>query len=175
MTTGPLLMAAPTPMTVNDGTGSGFVSYRYSLSTGNEAGDPACGSVTVRESGQNASTVAGVNVDMAAVQTSVLGSVLTGTVRPEVASIVQQLWQTKNSAALGGLQGVYTAGVQSYTRGLTNAAASLQTSINARSRRMQAKRAMAASISPPESRSNQRSAGPLRALITSRSRGRTRP
>ena len=65
---GPLLMAAPAPLTVNDGTGSGFVSYRYSLSTGNESGDPACGTVTVRESGQNASTVAGVTVDMAAVQ-----------------------------------------------------------------------------------------------------------
>ena len=127
---GPLLLPAPTPITVNDGTGSGFVAYRYSMTTGNEAGDPACGTVTVRESGQNASTVAGVNVDMAAVQTSVLSNVLTGTVRPGVASIAQQLWQTKNSAALAGLQSVYTQGVNSYTQGLTAAATSLQQSIN---------------------------------------------
>jgi conjugal transfer/type IV secretion protein DotA/TraY len=128
---GPLLMAAPAPLTVNDGTGSGFVSYRYSLSTGNESGDPACGTVTVRESGQNASTVAGVNVDMAAVQSAVLNNVLTGVVRPGVATIAQQLWQTKSSAALAGLQGVYTQGVQTYTQALTAAATSIQQSINA--------------------------------------------
>jgi conjugal transfer/type IV secretion protein DotA/TraY len=127
--TGPLLMPAPTPITVNDGTGSGFVSYRYSLSTGNEAGDPACGTVTVREAGQNASTVAGVSVDMAAVQTAVLNNVLSGTVRPGVASIAQQLWQTKNSAALAGLQGVYTQAVSSYTQALTAAAGTVQQSI----------------------------------------------
>ena len=34
--------------------GSGYVTWRYWLSTGNESGDPACGTVTVRESGQNA-------------------------------------------------------------------------------------------------------------------------
>ena len=128
---GSLLMAAPTPITVNDGTGSGFVSDRYSLSTGNEAGDPACGTVTVREFGQNASTVAGVSVDMAAVQTAIFTNVLSGTVRPGVASIVQQLWQTKNSAALAGLQSVYTQGVQTYTKALTAAATSIQGRINA--------------------------------------------
>ena len=30
--------------------GGGYVTWRYGLSTGNESGDPACGTVTVRES-----------------------------------------------------------------------------------------------------------------------------
>jgi conjugal transfer/type IV secretion protein DotA/TraY len=127
----PLLMPAPTALTVNDGKGSGYVSYRYSLSTGNESGNPACGTVTVRESGQSASTVAGVNVDMAAVQSAVLNNVLSGTIRTQVATIAQQLWQTKTSASLAGLQTVYTQGVQAYTQGLTAAATSVQQTINA--------------------------------------------
>jgi conjugal transfer/type IV secretion protein DotA/TraY len=127
----PLLMPAPAALTVNDGSGSGYVSYRYSMSSGNESGNPACGTVTVREAGQNASTVAGVSVDMAAVQSAILNSVLSGTIRPEVASIAQQLWQTKTSAPLAGLQSTYTQAVQSYTRTLTAAATSLQQSINA--------------------------------------------
>ncbi len=126
----PLLMPVPTALTVNDGSGSGYVSYRYSLSVGNESGNPACGTVTLRESGQNASTVAGVSVDMAAVQSAVLNDVLTGTIRPQVATIAQQLWQTKTIAPLASLQGVYTQGVQAYTQDLTNAATTLQQTVN---------------------------------------------
>ena len=51
--------------------------------------------------------------------------------RPGVATIAQQLWQTKSSAALAALQSVYTQGVQTYTQALTAAATSIQQSINA--------------------------------------------
>ena len=59
--------AARSP-TVSDDVNGGFTTWRYSLSTGNQSGDPVCGTVTVRESPQNEETVAGVNVDMAAIQ-----------------------------------------------------------------------------------------------------------
>jgi conjugal transfer/type IV secretion protein DotA/TraY len=125
------LMPTPAALAVNDSTGGGYVSYRYSLSTGNEGGNPACGTVTIREPNTNASTVAGVSVDMAAVQSAVLNNVLSGTIRPQVANIAQQLWLTKTNAPLAGIQGVYGQGVQSYTQGLSNAATSLQQNINA--------------------------------------------
>lgn len=129
-TSGTPLMPTPTALTVNDGTGSGYVSYRYALSTGNEQGDPACGTITIRESGTNASTVAGVSVDMAAVQSAVLNNVISGTIRPQVATIAQQLWQTKTIAPLASIQGVYTSAVNTYTQGLTAAATSIQSNIN---------------------------------------------
>ena len=67
---------------------------------------------------------------MAAVQSAVLNNVLGGTIRPQVASIAQQLWQTKTIAPLAGIQDIYTQGVQSYTQGLTSAATALQQRIN---------------------------------------------
>ncbi len=67
---------------------------------------------------------------MASVQSAVLNSVLSGTIRPRVATIAQQLWQTRRVAALAGLQSVYTQAVQTYTQGLTAAASSVQQSIN---------------------------------------------
>ena len=131
--TGPL-MPTPTPATVNDGSGSGgysggFVTYRYSLSTGNESGNPTCGTVTVREPGQNETTVAGVSVDMAAVQTSVLNNVLS-TIRLQVANVASQFWNTKTNQPLANLQGIYTNAVKTYTSGLKAAATSVQQNIN---------------------------------------------
>ena len=67
-TGGSPLVPTPQAMTVNDNSGGGYVTWRYSLSTGNESGDPACGTVTVREPGSNETNVAGVSVDMAAIQ-----------------------------------------------------------------------------------------------------------
>ena len=125
------LMPTPQALTVNNSIGGGYVSYRYSLSVGNEWGNPACGVVTIQEPSTNSSTVAGVTVDMAAVQAAVLNNVLTGSIRSQVATIAQQLWLTKTIAPLAGLQGVYTQAVQSYTQGLTAAATALQSNINA--------------------------------------------
>ena len=130
---GNALMPTPAAVTVNDGSGqgysAGYVTYRYSLSVGNESGNPTCGTVTVREPGQNETTVAGVSVDMAAVQSAVLNNVLS-VIRSQVANVAQQLWQTKTTAPLAGLQSIYTSGVQTYTQGLTAAATAVQQTIN---------------------------------------------
>ena len=125
------LVPTPQALTVNDNAGSGYVTWRYGLSTDNESGDPACGTVTVRESGQNASTIAGVTVDMAAVQQAVLTNVLNGDIRTQVASVAQNLWQNKKASALTPLQGVFNTAVNDYTSELTTAATSVQGAINA--------------------------------------------
>ena len=87
------LIPAPQPITASNGNG-GYTTWRYSLSTGNEYGNPVCGTVTVREKPQNEQTVAGVSVDMATVQKAILSDVLTGSIRSQVASVAQNLWQT---------------------------------------------------------------------------------
>jgi len=125
------LVPIPQPVTVNDNANGGFITYRYSLSTGNETGDPVCGTVTIRESQQASNTVAGVNVDMAAVQQSVLSNVLTGAIRNQVASVAQNLWQNRQASTLTPLQGIFTNAVQTYTAGLTAAATSVASSLNA--------------------------------------------
>src|SRR5205823_76129 len=94
------LVPTPQAMTVNDNSGGGYVTWRYSLSTGNESGDPACGTVTVREAGKNETNVAGVSVDMAAVQQAVLNDVLNSSIRGQVGSVAQNLWQNKTAASL---------------------------------------------------------------------------
>jgi conjugal transfer/type IV secretion protein DotA/TraY len=91
-TGGQALVPVPQPVSVTDNGNGGYITYRYSLSTGDESGNPACGTVTVRESLQNQQTVAGVSIDMAAVQQAILNNVLTGTIRPQVLTVAQNLW-----------------------------------------------------------------------------------
>lgn len=116
--------------TGNNGASDGYITWRYSLSTGNESGDPVCGSVTIDEPGQNERTIAGVSVNMAGVQQAVLTSVLDGDIRSQVASVASQLWLTKNSSALSALQGIYTTAVNDYTQDLTSSATSEEKTIN---------------------------------------------
>lgn len=121
----------PTPaMTAIDDSTGGYISYRYAMSNGNASGLPVCGALTMRQSEKIPTTIAGLRVDMAAVQSSVLSSVLTGTVRPGVAPIAQQVWLTKKPDALSGLNDVYTRAVSNYTNALTAAATSVQSNIN---------------------------------------------
>jgi conjugal transfer/type IV secretion protein DotA/TraY len=128
---GAALIPQPQPLAVNDGQGSGYVTWSYALSTGDGTGSPACGSVTVRESAPNASTVAGVNVDMAGVQQAALNQVITGDLQTQVEGVAQDLWQNKTALSLSPLQGIYTAAVADYINLLTTAATSKQSAINA--------------------------------------------
>src|SRR3984893_4883000 len=123
------LVPTPQPITVKDSNG-GYTTWRYSLSTGNQSGTPVCGTVTVRESPQNEQTVAGVNVDMAAIQKAVLSDVLNGSIRSQVASVAQNLWQNKQASALVPLQNILNSAVNTYTSELTTAATSIQSALN---------------------------------------------
>ena len=125
------LVPTPQPITVSNGAGGAYATWRYGLSVGNETGNPICGTVTVNEPGTNETTIAGVNVDMSAVQQSVLTNVLLGDVRTQVANVASQLWTTKNASALTALQGIYTQAVNDYTQQLTTAATTEQSTINA--------------------------------------------
>jgi len=130
------LVPTPQPIAVNDPvstsnpTGGGYITYRYSLSTGNESGNPVCGTVTVREPQTNMTTVAGVWVDMAAVQQATLNSILTGYIRSQVQTVAQNLYTTKTAAALVPLQGILTSANSAYTALLTTQATSIQSAIN---------------------------------------------
>lgn len=125
------LMPPPQPITVSDTAGGGYVTWRYALSTGNESGNPACGTVTIREPQTNETTIAGTNVDMAAVQQAVLGNVLNGSIRSQVASVAQNLWRTKTAASLTPLQAIFTNAVNAYTQQMTTAATTIQSAVNA--------------------------------------------
>jgi conjugal transfer/type IV secretion protein DotA/TraY len=125
------LVPIPQPVPVNNNYNGGGTTFRYNLSTGNGWGNPACGTVTVLQPQQHRTTVAGITVDMAAVQNAVLTNVLIGSIRNQVATIAQNLWQQKTAASLTPLQNVFTSAVNSYTQGLTIAATSAQSQINA--------------------------------------------
>jgi conjugal transfer/type IV secretion protein DotA/TraY len=111
------------------GLNASYISYRYSLSQGNESGNPACGTVSVTGSMGGAQQIAGVSVDMAAIQQAALTNVI-NTIRQQVAPVAQNLWQTKTAASLAPLQGIYTNAVQVYTQNLTSAATAIASQLN---------------------------------------------
>ena len=125
------LVPIPQPVTVSNANDGGYTSFRYSMSTGNQWGDPVCGTVTVRESLRNQTQVAGVTVDMAAVQKAVLTSVLESAIRNQVASVARTLWQTKQAAALVPLQDILINATNTYTSSLTATATSTASALNA--------------------------------------------
>ena len=129
-TGGSALVPIPQGVTVKDNGNGGYTTYRYSLSTGDESGNPACGSVTARTSLQNQQTIAGVPIDMASVQQSVLNNVLTGSIRSQVQQVAQNMWQNKTAASLAPLQNIYTSAVSAYTSGLTSAAQTVAQQLN---------------------------------------------
>ena len=129
------LIPAPTALTGQTNSGaaglnSSYITYRYSLSQGDESGNPACGTVSLAGSLNGAQKIAGVSVDMAAVQGAALNNVL-NTIRPKVADVAQNLWQNKTAASLAPLQSIYTNAVQVYTQNLTAAATSISSQLNA--------------------------------------------
>jgi len=130
-TGGQPVVPTPQPVTINNSAGGGYISWRYALSAGNETGDPVCGTVTVNEPASNETTVAGINIDMSAVQQAVLTNVLLGDIREPVANAATQLWTTKDASALTALQNIYTQAVNDYTQQLTIDATAEQSKINA--------------------------------------------
>ena len=124
------LIPTPAGTTISDSSG-GYVSYRYAMSNGNASGTPVCGAITMRQPNTTPTTIAGIRVDMASVQSSVFMNVLAGSIRPAVATIAQQVWTTKKPDALSGLNAVYTNAVANYTSAMTAAATSVQSNINA--------------------------------------------
>ena len=125
------LVPTPQPITLSDGAGGAYVTWRYALSNGDETGNPVCGTVTIQEANQNERTIAGMNVDMAAIQQAVLSNILQGNIRSQVQAVATQLWTTKTAAGLTPLQSILTNAVNQYTANLTTAATSEEAAINA--------------------------------------------
>jgi len=113
------------------GNNGAYTTFRYSLSIGDESGNPACGTVEVHETQQNQRTLEGVTIDMATVQKAVLANVLNGTIRPAVKAVAKDLWLNKTAASLAPLQGIYTNGVAAYTNSLTATGQAVAQRLNA--------------------------------------------
>ena len=124
------LITAPSPVSGSDLTDGSYVSWRYSLSSGNESGNPACGSVSIDEPPKNQTTVAGINVNMAGVQQAILQDVLNIDIRAPVEVMATELYNNKDSSVLASLQSIYKTAVNDYTQELETTATSEQSAIN---------------------------------------------
>ena len=127
---GSSLVATPSPITGSSSVAGSYVTWRYSLSAGNESGNPVCGSVTINTPPQNQTTIAGVNVNMAGVQQAVLQNILTSDIRNQVSQVANGLYNSKSSSALASLQSIYTSAVNDYTKDLQTEATTEQSAIN---------------------------------------------
>ena len=130
----------PSPSGTIIGSSSGQVlTYPYTLSAGLSTNNPACGSVTIPYPLASTGTYSDVANQMVTQQKDILNSTLT-TLRPQIQTIAQNYWNTKQQSALSGLQALYTSTVSSYTSQMTTAAQTLtqnlrsaQTAADARS------------------------------------------
>lgn len=125
------VIPVPQGITVKTNGNGAYTTFRYSLSIGDESGNPACGTVEVHETQRNQRTIEGITIDMAAVQKAVLNNVLTGTIRPGVQAVAKELWLNKTAAALAPLQGIYTSAVAAYTNSLTATGQAVAQRLNA--------------------------------------------
>ena len=81
----PNLVPAPQPVRSSIGGSSGFtgdyVSWIYSMATGDDIGSPVCGTVTLHQSNPNATNYGGVSLDMTARQQNALTRVIQNSIR----------------------------------------------------------------------------------------------
>jgi conjugal transfer/type IV secretion protein DotA/TraY len=112
------LVPEPTPSTGGTAGQGGYITWAYVMSAGDAIGLPVCGTVTIREPGQNAN-VAGVNIDMTQQQQNALTAVLSRDIQPAAQQAAQALWQTRQASSLTPLMGAYTTAVTAYTNQLT--------------------------------------------------------
>lgn len=123
------LVPRPTETAAAGSDGSAVV-WNYRLSQGNGTGAPACGNVTVRAARTGAAPVAGVPIDMAAVQRAVLDDVLRNQIRDPVRQVAEAFWNTRASSTLAPLGNVLINATNAYTEGLTAAATSIAQQLN---------------------------------------------
>jgi conjugal transfer/type IV secretion protein DotA/TraY len=123
------MVPIPQPMRVQDVTNGGYITYNYSMKPGDETGTPICGSVTIREPLQGNTNIAGVSVDMTGTQQTILNNILSGDLRSQVQQVAQNLWNTRQAAALAPLQSVLIQATNDYTQQLTSAATKITSSL----------------------------------------------
>ena len=117
----PRLIPSPSPVqgTSLPGGGGSFVTVSYDMGSGNTTTGAVCGSVTVRT---YSGTAAGGTIDMSGQQQAILDDVLTGTIRPAVRVVAQDLWQHRGAGSLTPLMSTLQSATASYIAQLTAAA-----------------------------------------------------
>ena len=108
------LVPTPQALTVNDNSGGGYVTWRYGCPPiTSPATRPAAPSPCARAPERNETNVAGVTVDMAAIQQAVLTNVLNGDdPQPGRLASRRTSGRTKRPASLTPLQGIFNNGRQ---------------------------------------------------------------
>ncbi|ACB97383.1 DotA/TraY family protein [Beijerinckia indica] len=117
----PNLVPIPNPVVGEPVATLTYITWAYGLASGNETGTPVCGTVTLQQS-SGATNLAGVSVDMPAIQQQILQSVLNADIRSTVPMVVQNFWQTKQASALAPLLQIFQTATADYTQQLTNTA-----------------------------------------------------
>ena len=115
----PNLVPAPQPITGVAAGLDGYVTWSYSLATGNEIGAPVCGTVTIRTAGNGVGNPVDVALDMSAAEQTIVTRVLQGDIRPTAESVARNLWQSRQAASLAPMQNMLEAATADYTAQLT--------------------------------------------------------
>lgn len=128
----PNMVPRPQPVTGAAASGSGYVTWSYGLSAGNETGAPVCGTVTVASSVDLQANAAGDVADMSAVQQRILTRVLADDIRPTAETIADDLWRSRRAAGLDAMMGVLQSATAGYTDQLTQAATGVTAALRGR-------------------------------------------
>ena len=127
------LVPAPTPIrsstSGNSAMSGAYVSWVYSMSTGDDMGNPVCGSVTLRQPNASATNIAGTSIDMTAGQQTTLTNVITNDIRPAAESVAQALWSTRQANSLNQLMGTMTSATEDYRAQLTQLATTVMSGL----------------------------------------------
>jgi conjugal transfer/type IV secretion protein DotA/TraY len=122
------LIPAPAAVTGGDPVDGGFVTYNYALS-GNQTGDPTCGSITVKTAGSSVTSEDGVAMTMANNQQDDLNSIISQ-LRPEMQTVATNYWSDRNSSDFTPLWNDLSTATSSYTNLLQGNATQIATQLN---------------------------------------------
>ncbi|TDH61188.1 hypothetical protein E2C06_18290 [Dankookia rubra] len=126
------MMPIPQPITTGRPGEAGAVTWAYNLAPGNATGAPFCGTVTVRSpAGTSSTTLMGVSMDMTGTQRQILENVVQQHIRPVARQVADNLWRTRQAAALAPMMDAYVSATDSYTRQLTEAATNVTLQLRA--------------------------------------------
>lgn len=108
---------APTPQRISGMGALGTVTYAYNLSPGNQIGDPACGTISVREP-------SGGSEDLLIKHQQILDNII-AQIRPVAESVADNYFKSKQTSALTPLLSMFSSATQSYQQQLTQAASEI--------------------------------------------------
>ncbi|MBO1360180.1 DotA/TraY family protein [Acetobacter sacchari] len=125
----PDLIPAPSGRTIPALAGQtfGVVNYAYNMILGD--GAPTCGAINLETPMAGQTNLAGVSVDTASMQRTILDSVLVSDIRGPVETVARNFWMSKKTQDLAPLLQIVTTATNDYTARLTQQAAQLRSQL----------------------------------------------